>query len=397
MMRLFIHLLRKEWLDAIRDKRAFTAAMAIAVLGPGMFAMSLMTAVDKSQSVEPIKITLEGSEHFPSLAGLLARQEIYSDGPSHELSDELSHELSDKRNNAVDSKITVTIDSEFAEHINQSEPAKITIKADYSDKSIRPRIDRIKRVFDNYSAQLGAMRLMIRGIVPSVAQPINVVERDTSSAQSRAGFYLSMMSTFVLMSVFVASTNVAIDTSAGERERNSLEFLLAQPVQPIVLVMAKTLNTAFFGIVGAGLTLILMVVVLQFVPLHLIGLDFDFSLWMAFLIWLAMIPLAMFAAGMQLVTSFLAKTFKEAQSYITLTIMLPMMLPMIILMGNIEHPVLGWLPLTGQNLLISDFIKGVDVNMLALLVSSLGSLALAWLCVMVMARGLKSEKMILGL
>ncbi|MFT4926529.1 MAG: sodium transport system permease protein [Phenylobacterium sp.] len=387
MIRLFINLLKKEWLDSVRDKRAFTAAMSIAVLGPGMFAMSLMLAVDKSQSLEPISITLEGAEYFPSLVDMLERRKIYDKAGANE----------GEGKAAVDSKITLIIDQQFAQQVNQSEPAKITLRADYSDNSIQPRIDRVRRVIDGYSAQLGAMRLMIRGIAPSVAQPVDLVEQDTSSAQSRAGFYLGMMSTFVLMSVFVASTNVAIDTSAGERERNSLEFLLAQPVQPVVLVLAKTVNTTFFSVVGAGLTLTLMVVVLQFVPLHLIGLDFDFTPWMAILIWIALVPLAAFAAAMQLVTSFLAKTFKEAQSYITLTIMLPMMLPMIILVGNIEHPVLAWLPLTGQTQLISDFLKGVDVNGWALLVSSASSLGLAGLCIAVMARGLKSEKMILGL
>ncbi len=386
MNRLFINLLKKEWLDSIRDKRAFTAAMAIAVLGPGMFAMSLMLAVNKSQSLEPITITLQGAEQFPALVDLLAEEKIYSDQTSLEGVE-----------GAVDSKITLIIDSDFAANVNQSESAKLTLRADYSDKSIQPRIDRVMRVLNGYSNQLVAMRLIVRGIAPVVVQAVDIVEQDTSSPQSRAGFYLGMMSTFVLMSVFVAATNVAIDTSAGERERHSLEFLLAQPVEPVVLVLAKTVNTSFFGIVGAGLTLALMVVVLQFVPLHLIGLGFDFTGVMALMIWVALIPLATLAAAMQLVTSFLAKTFKEAQSYITLTIMLPLMMPMIILVADIQHPLLSWLPLTGQNQLIGDFLKGSDINVMALMVCSGASLGLAGLCIVVMARGLKSEKMILGL
>lgn len=241
------------------------------------------------------------------------------------------------------------------------------------------------------------MRLMARGISPSVVNPIKLVEQDTSTSQSRAGLLLGMLSAFVMMSVFVASTNVAIDCSAGERERNSLEFLLAQPVQPLTLVIAKTLNTSFFSLVGGALTILMMGVVIGWLPMHKLGLQIDLNFMMGLVIWLVMLPLAAFAATFQLVTSFKSKTFKEAQSYINMTIILPMVVPMIITMSDVDHPALPWLPLTGQNAFIGDFVKGEAVDLAALAVSSGSTLALSAVFIWIMARGLKTEKMILGL
>lgn len=379
-MRLFISLLRKEWLDSIRDKRAFTAGMMIAILGPAMFAGMLLMAIDRSQTEEPINVTIKGGEHFPSLVSALERSSIYTEDEE-----------------ALDSGITLIIDEDFAANVNKSEPALITIQADYAEKPTKRRVQKIKAVLGSFSNQLVSFRLIVRGISPTISTPIKLVEQDSSTAQSRAGFFLTLMSMMVLASVFVASTNVAIDCSAGERERNSLEFLLAQPVKTLTLVMAKTVNTSFFSMVGAALTLVLMMVVLKLVPMHLVGVDINFTPVMAVIVFLVMVPLAALAATLQLVTSFVSKTFKEAQSYLNMTILVPVMLPMILTSSDVEHPVLAWLPITGQTKLISDFVTGADINVLAMLVSAGGALAISAIFVAIIARGLKTEKMILGL
>ncbi len=380
MSGLFACLLKKEWLDAVRDKRAFTAAMMIAFVGPVMIAISIMISVNKIQTQEPFYIQLEGAEQFPSLVDALKAKAILTDIPPQKEAD-----------------FSVTISPEFTTELNKGEPAEIVIRGDFSEQTTQIRLKRFKRVLTAFASELGAMRLMARGISPAVVNPFKIIEQDTSSAQSRAGMILKMIATFVLMSVFVASTNVAIDCSAGERERNSLEFLLAQPVKPLSLVMAKTLNTSFFSLVGAALTLLMMGIVIAYLPFHKLGLTINFSVEMGLIIWLVMVPLAIFAATFQLITSFKSKTFKEAQSYISMTIILPMMVPMMLTMANVEHPALEWLPLTGQNAFIADMVKGEAVNMMGLLLSSMSTLSLAALFIWLMARGLKTEKMILGL
>lgn len=377
---LFANLLKKEWLDSIRDRRAFTAAMMIAFIGPVMLYGMVLMLVDRTEKQEIINITLEAHEQFPSLLDSLASRGIFVDNAD-----------------ATDSEITVILEEDFAKHLNEAKSAEVTIIADFADKASGRRVKLIKSVFQSFNSELVGMRLVARGISPQVVAPIKIIEQDTSSAQSRAALFLGMVSSFVLMSVFVAATNVAIDCSAGERERNALEFLLAQPVKTLTLVLAKTFNTTTFGLIGAALTLAMMGVSLHFAPLHKLGFAFEFSLMMAIVVWLVMIPVAAFAASMQLITSFKSKTFKEAQSYLNMTIMVPLFIPMIISMADFEHPALAWLPLTGQNEFITNLVKGEDVNMLAMLACSAVTLGVSAILVGIITKGLKTEKMILGL
>ena len=143
--------------------------------------------------------------------------------------------------------------------------------------------------------------------------------------------------------------------------------------------------------------MILIAAAIGYLPVHELDIELLFTPTMVLNIWLVLVPLAIFAASMQLVTSFLAKTFKEAQSYISFTILVPMFVPFIIQMGNIDNPILKWLPITGQNEMITDYVKGLDIDLMAVLACSAGSLALAGVFIAIMAKGLKTEKMILGL
>ncbi|MGL5489189.1 MAG: ABC transporter permease, partial [Shewanella sp.] len=108
------------------------------------------------------------------------------------------------------------------------------------------------------------------------------------------------------------------------------------------------------------------------------------------------IPVALMAACLQLFVSFMAKTFKEAQSYLTMVLFVPLALSMAA-SYNIAPDVLQWLPVSGQQQALMDFIKGKDMNMLQLLVSTLGTLAIAVILALGMEKSLKSEKVIFGL
>ena len=215
-MSVFSNLLKKEWLDALRDKRAFGAAMLIALMGPFMFVMMFNVMVDRMKNGEPLQITIEGAEHFPSLVTALERQKIYDKDRVTELS------LEDKPSKTG---ITLTIDSEMMAKLEKSETGTITLSGDFSEQERLPQLRRIRGVISSFSAEIVGMRLMVRGISPSIANPIEVVQKDFGIAQMQAVMLLGTIVAMLFAAVFASSTNVAIDCSAGERERNSLEFL----------------------------------------------------------------------------------------------------------------------------------------------------------------------------
>ncbi len=151
--------------------------------------------------------------------------------------------------------------------------------------------------------------------------------------------------------------NLAIDTSAGERERNSLALLLSHPVSTRNIVLAKVIAVTVFAMVGLLLTLIISKISYAFVPWQELGFTVSISTEFILLMLLTGLPIALMAASLQLFVSFMAKTFKEAQSYLTLVLIVPMMLSMAA-SYNIAPDILQWLPVSGQQQALIAFIKG---------------------------------------
>jgi sodium transport system permease protein len=200
----------------------------------------------------------------------------------------------------------------------------------------------------------------------------------------------------MIYAVFISGMNLAIDTSAGERERNSLALLLSHPVSTRNIVLAKVFSVTVFAMIGLLLTLIMSKISYAFVPWQELGFTVTISTEFILLMLLIGLPIALMAASLQLFVSFMAKSFKEAQSYLTLVLIVPMMLSMAA-SYNIAPDTLQWLPVSGQQQALIAFIKGREIPMLQLLLSSVTTLIIAIGLTLGMEKSLKSEKIVFGL
>jgi sodium transport system permease protein len=385
-------LLRKEALDSFRDRRSILAALFGAFFGPILFALMMSFSIDKARSLDDIYIEINNPEQAAHLVELLEVAEIY-----HVVKPDKGKKITVDGEEKKHSGIVITFSETFAEDLSKAKPANITLNADYSEKSTGSEISRVKKVFRDYQGGVIQTRLMTRGISPEIAKVIDLEEQDTSSASSKSAIIMGMMGVMVMFSVFVASTNVAIDCSAGERERNSLELLLMQPVSTFDVVASKTINVGMFGMVAATLNLVLTAIVVPFIPLHKMGMAFNFNIELAMTIWLLMLPLAFFAAAFQLVTTFHAKTFKEAQSYIQYTIMIPVFVPMALEIANYKSEFLNYIPVVSQQQAISQIIRGESLELTSVLAGGAITIAVTYGLVKFIAKSLKSEKVVLGL
>jgi sodium transport system permease protein len=385
-------LFTKEFLDSIRDKRSVFAALLGAFLPPIMFAVMMTFVLEESTSVDELYITIENQQQAPHIVELLEQGKIlHADMPEKGKDFELDGETVEH------SKITITFEDSFAEKMHSGEKATITLLTDYSKKGARDEVWRVKNVINSYQSQLVAMKLVARGVSPSLLSAIHIEENDTSTPSSKSALLLGMLGVMIMVAVFVSSTNVAIDCSAGERERNSLELLIMQPVSTMQVVLAKTMNTAFFGIVGATLSVVFTAIAIPFIPLHKAGMAFNFDFQLGMTIWLLLVPLALFAAAFQLATAFHAKSFKEAQSYIQYTVMVPIIVPMMLEIVNYKNEVLSYIPIFAQQQAISQLIRGELDSYMPLLAGSVVTVITSLVIIKVIANSLKSEKVVLGL
>ncbi|BDY05578.1 ABC transporter permease [Ferrimonas sp. YFM] len=377
MISRILTILIKELKDGIRDRRSVMAAMSYALTTPLVFAGIFMITISDISEKEEIAISIEGTESAPDLVRFLGAVGIVGDSQ-----DPLA--------------ITLTISPDYGLQMSRGEPAEVILTADASRKELSQPLSQIKRVIHAYSDEMAALRLVARGINPRVIEPVDLVFHDRATNESKASLIMGAVLLSIMLSLFISGMNLAIDTSAGERERNSLALLLCQPVSTLEIVLAKGLAVTGFALFGLLLTMVVSVLVFAQVPWHELGFSLKFTPAIAGLIIIICLPIALFAATTQLFFSFFAKSFKEAQSYLTLMLFIPMaliMLPTFEIFGD----VLKWLPISGQQLAITEMLKGQTLPATELAVSTLTTLALTLLLIWANARALKSEKVVFAL
>lgn len=379
-MNKIIAMVRKELIDAARDKRSVMAGLYYAIGTPLIMCGLFMVLIGQLTSPDDLKITITNPDKAPDLVRFLSNKGISSG------------EVQDSELKAIE----LIINTDYAAQMNQGKGAEITIVADNSNEKLQNSIRRLEKQLQAYSTEMGSLRLIARGIDPRVMQPLKVSVHDQATSDSKGGMILGIAIFTMIYSVFISGMNLAIDTSAGERERNSLALLLSHPLTTRQLVLSKIIAVSLFALLGLVLILLVSKIAYTFVPWQELGFSVNITTEFMALMLVVGIPVALMAACLQLFVSFMAKTFKEAQSYLTMVLFVPLALSMAA-SYNIAPDMLQWLPVSGQQQALMDFIKGKDLPMLQLLVSTLGTLAIAVLLAFGMERSLKSEKVIFGL
>ena len=383
----FKALLAKELKEAFRDKRAMMMAMMMAVMAPVMiFAMSKVMIKEAVETPE-IYIKVTGAEYAPKLVKALKDNNIllFSDVPAE------NKEIWNDRD------LKLNIPNSFNQDMLDGKTIDIHLSADYSEKSNMSRIRRIKNTINTYAQAIGYKRLLVRGIDVRLLQPIKVIEQDISLPNSNAMIISMMLGLYLLMAAFMSGLPVAIDASAGERERNVLEMLLCQPVSTVKVVAAKLCCASLIACIGVLLTLSLTSFSVSFIDLTKIGASFSLDAFTITALLLLLLPICFFASALQLFVAFQSKNFKEAQSMVSMIIMLPAMVPVIMMFVDDKPKWLDWLPISGQSLIMEDLFKGLPVSWSLLAFTGLVTISMTVLLVMLMAQKLRSEKVVLAL
>jgi sodium transport system permease protein len=229
------------------------------------------------------------------------------------------------------------------------------------------------------------MRLVARGVSPLVLRPINVDEVDVSTPSGRSALLLGMMSYFFIFALLMGGMYLAIDTTAGERERGSLEPLLSLPVTRDQLMLGKIAATCVFMAVSLLLSLCSFYVALNFMPLEQLGMTPNFGPPVILAAFLILAPFILLGASLMTLVASFTKSYKEAQTWLSVVLVAPT-LPILIVSILTLRPQLEFMfiPSLSQHLLLVDMIKNEPVNLLHVAISAGSTLAigalLTWIC-----------------
>ena len=393
-MSAFVTVLAKECIDNLRDRRTLISTFSLALLGPiilvGMMSFILDRALGEQD--DAIAFSLVGANNAPGLVDWLRQQ-------NYEIKGIESNADTDPRTlvTSGDNEVVLIIPANYAERFTAGQMTTFTIVYDSSELgSASRRANQLERALNSYSRTIGVLRLQLRGIDPQLMQPILVNELDVASSAERALAILSMVPYFILLVAFMGGFYLAIDTTTGEREHGSLEPLLSQPVSRASLVLGKIAATCVFASASLLLLLAGFYLALPLVPLQRIGLALDVSLGNFVMIFLLMTPLIWFAGALLTVVASFAKTYKEAQTYLSFLIMVPTVPIIFTQLTGVEASLWMMLvPSLGQSLLIQDFLTNEPVAGTYLLLSALSTSVLAALLTR-LAIGIYKREQILG-
>lgn len=319
MMSTLMTVMRKELRDLSRDRRTLLLTLLfgpllypVLLLGMGKLAESRV----RTQIEQPLQIPTIGADNAPNLVRFLAAQGLNTAPAPKDLAEAI-------RSQQID--VALRISDDFGKDWADGKPALVEVIKDSTRRAAEVPSARLEAALATYNGQVGALRLMARGIDAQVARPLDMARQDLASAEAKRGMILSMLLPVLLtLTSFIGGAYLVMDATAGERERQSLEPLLATPGSRSAIVSGKIAAACVVGFVSLLLTLVAFKVSAQIAPGN-IGRQFNMNVGSMLQMLLVMLPMLMIGTSLLTFLSAAAKSMKEAQSHMTWLMLLPMM------------------------------------------------------------------------
>jgi sodium transport system permease protein len=367
----------KELLDALRDRRTLLVVLLSSVaLGPLVLVLvsSLVAGVEKR--AEARVIVVQGIEHAPALRNYLERQTYTVQAAPAGYEQQLK-----------DSKLgdpVLVIPPNFQQDLARGEVPVVELMSSAGNQRAQGGTGRVLRLLRGFNQEQATLRLAVRGLSPAALEAMEIEERDLADPGARAAQLSTIVPYFVLMAVVYGALNAALDSTAGERERGSLEPLLMNPSSRLALVLGK------WGAVASVAMLIAVLSCLSFLPAQALlksetlAAMFQFGLHEALWFIALLLPLAGAVSAALMALAIRCKSFKEAQASSTVVILGISLLPLMSMLNQEgTAPWHLWVPALAQSTMMARVLKGetllpTDVLLTVAVGVALTALALAY-------------------
>jgi len=386
---LVLIVLKKELLDGGRDRRSILSLLFSAMIAPVLFGVMFTVIAERRRNADEIKLPVAGAEHAPLFVEWLRQQTGVEVIPAPA---DAEQAVRDREHDVV-----LIIDKDFAPNMAKAIPAKVVLVSDATRESARPKVARVRNLVATYSSQTGALRLIARGIAPSIATALRIEDVEVSSLQQRLAMQLNILPLLLVIAALTGGMQIAIDSTAGERERGSLEPLLLNPIPREALAAGKWLAAFLFGCGAVVFSMVLTVNVMRRVPWHDLGIRFRVSDAELMSLLALILPLAFLLSAIVMFASTFARSFKEAQSYLGMLMLVPMVPGIVSTLYPLsQRPWLAPVPIVGQYALAADVLGGQPPSILSYAMAGASALAFALLLALTTARLLRRESIIFG-
>lgn len=380
---------QKEVVDNFRDRRTLMTALLMGPLfGPILFAFVINMSL--KQSLTDVSTALDvpviGQQNAPNLMRFLASENInVIDGPQSR-----TDAIEGVKSGTYD--LVIIVPDSFGKNLAETIPATVEIISDAANNLARREARRARDALRVYNRALASLRLSARGLSPAVLRPLNIDEVDVSTPSGRSAMLLGMLSYFFIAALLMGGMNLAIDSTAGERERGSLEPLLCLPVKRDHLIYGKIFAACLFMSISLALSLISFYFTLKFLPLEELGMTPNYGPLEVLVAFCLLVPFTLLGAALMTLVSSFTKSYKEAQTWVSVVLLaptLPILVASILMVRTSLELML--VPSLSQHLLLVGLIKNEPLNMLNISVSVSATLLAGGLLTLVCARLYRRE------
>lgn len=346
---------KKELVDLFRDRKTMLLSLTMGPLVIPALILGMGSMAEKkarTQLESTLELPVIGAEHAPNLIAFLKGRNIEAQ-PAPENPDVLV------RNQDAD--VILLIDPEFAEQWRGSRPARVEIIHDSSRQDSRIPVGRVNAALLEYSRTVGVLRGINRGVSPEAGFAVQVTQRDVSTPEARRGLALAFLPYMLILFSFLGGAHLVMDSTAGERERQSLEPLLATPAARAAIMSGKILAACLFGM----LSLLLIVSSLKFsfamAPGAMRLIDVSMPVMAQML--LVLLPMVLIGTTLLTLISASVKSMKEAQGYMSVLMFLPIIPTILLAMNPLKNQLWQFaVPFLAQNQMILKLVRSEMIS-----------------------------------
>ena len=374
----------KEVTDALRDRRTLLRLLIPAVfMGPVMLMAISSLIASLEEHAEKREIMVAGIDDAPTLRNFIERQTYTIKAAPAD------YEAKLRATTLLEPVLKVGKD--FERKLREGDEPQIEIISDSSNQRAEAGTHALYRLMDGFNGERGTLALALRGVPGSLLKPVEVQAVDLASVQARASRITAMIPMFIIMAVLYGALTAALDSTAGERERGSLEPLLMNPVPPSALACGKWGAVALLGMAVAVLANVGYIPAQWLIQSDSLQAMFQFGPREAIAFLLLQVPLAAALGALLMAFAIRSKTYKEAQAGSSLVILAVSLAPMVALLNpGGEGAWYYWMPGLAQNTLMMQVLKGESLQWLHVLPSVLVGIGLTVACLAFVARSMRA-------
>lgn len=389
----FLIVFLKEFRETLRDRRSLGLLLLFTVMYPVMLGYILNQQIERATRPERegIALSVIGADKAPTLMARLKQKNVTVTSLPPTSDDAIETLLRNRKTVAV-----LRLSDSFTTDYAAMRPAKIELWYNSASDTDARRRD-IDEILQAYSSNIAGARLLAHGVSPATMAPIKLQRYDTGSNAARSAGLIGSILGFLFFPAFICCLSAAVDSTAGERERRSLEVLMSQPAHPWELIVGKWLAAGALSVIGITVELALAHAILSWLPLEEIGMSWRVTSQDLALVCLVSVPLSLFAAGLQIAIAMNAKSFKEAQSMLSFLMLVPMLPGIVVSM--LELKTATWMyvvPMLSNQTLLREIAKGESMSALPFVLTFASSALAALMAVTFAAWRMKSERYVLA-